>query len=89
MESREQFTRQVDIGLISFGELEAQVARRLLKDFKINMAFISVHKRAIQTLKIILIKIDDVIPIVKVSALNERSYGYFEGWINGNYKNLW
>ena len=74
-----RFTGETDIDLSTYGEAEAKQAGILLKNYKIEIAFTSVLKRAIHTLSIVLKVIDKKIPVVKSEALNERNYGDLQG----------
>jgi len=77
-----RFTGWVDVDLASKGKLEACKAGELIKELnlEINHFFSSYQKRAIETLKLILvtmrIKNDKVI---KAWELNERHYGSLTG----------
>lgn len=75
-----RFTGETDIDLSPKGEEEAKQAGFLLKNYKIEIAFTSVLKRAIHTLSIVLKEIDKKIPVVKSEALNERDYGDLQGF---------
>jgi len=74
-----RFTGEVDIDLSPQGEVEAKHAGVLLKDYAIDLVYISVLKRAIHTTLIVLEEIKKVIPIIKSAALNERNYGNLQG----------
>ena len=74
-----KFTGEVDIDLSPQGEIEAKQAGILLKNYKIDLAFTSVLKRAIHTLAIVLAEIKQKVPIFKSKALNERNYGDLQG----------
>ena len=74
-----RFTGETNIDLSTYGEAEAKQAGILLKNYKIEIAFTSVLKRAIHTLSIVLKVIDKKIPVVKSEALNERNYGDLQG----------
>lgn len=76
---KNRFTGEVDIDLSVQGEEEARNAGRLLKDFPLDIAFVSALKRAIHTLQIVLAEMDRQMPIVKSAALNERNYGKLQG----------
>jgi len=74
------FTGWTDVALAEQGVDEAHQAGRKLVDFKFDLAFTSVLKRAIDTLTIILEEIEQInIPITKDEALNERNYGDLQG----------
>ena len=76
-----RFTGWVDVDLSEKGRKEAEEAGKKIKDFKINKAYTSVLKRAINTLDIALTAagMKDRIPIVRDPALNERHYGALQG----------
>ena len=74
-----RFTGSEDVDLSPLGIEEAQESAHLLKKYKIDFAFTSVLKRSVHTLDIILDFIGNNIPIIKSSALNERSYGDLQG----------
>lgn len=74
-----KFTGWVDIELSELGIEEAKKAGQALKDFKFDVVFTSVLKRAINTADII----SDIIgykgEFIKNEALNERHYGDLQG----------
>ena len=75
-----RFTGWVDIPLSLKGEEEARTAGRKLIGFRFDRAYVSVLKRAIDTLGIVLEVIGQTdIPIEKDQALNERMYGELQG----------
>lgn len=75
-----RFTGEVDVALTPLGEEEARKAGQLLKTYRIDEAYTSVLKRAIQSLDIILIETNNTsLPVTKSSALNERNYGELQG----------
>ena len=75
-----RFTGETDVDLTPLGEEEASNAGKLIKAYRIDEAFTSVLKRAIETLDIILKETNNTnIPINKSSALNERNYGDLQG----------
>jgi len=74
-----RFTGEVDIDLSPQGEEEAKHAGILLKNFRIDLAFTSVLKRAAHTLSIVLNEVEKKIPVFKSKALNERNYGDLQG----------
>jgi len=75
-----RFTGWVDITLSAKGEEEARAAGRKLIGFRFDRAYVSVLKRAIDTLSIVLKVIGQTdIPIEKDQALNERMYGELQG----------
>jgi len=76
------FTGWTDVELTDKGRSEAAAAGQLLHelDFKFDIAFTSVLKRAIHTLWIMLDEMERVwIPVVRDWRLNERHYGALQG----------
>jgi len=74
------FTGWTDVDLADKGREEALHAAIKLKEYKFDLAYTSVLKRAIDTLDIILQEIGQTdIPITKDEALNERHYGDLQG----------
>ena len=76
------FTGWTDVELTDKGRSEAAAAGRLLRelDFKFDIAYTSVLKRAIHTLWLMLDEMDRVwIPVVRDWRLNERHYGALQG----------
>ena len=75
-----RFTGWVDVELSDLGRKEAEEAGRKLKDFKIDKAYTSVLKRAMNTCDIALKAAGKTgIPIERDEALNERHYGDLQG----------
>ena len=75
-----RFTGETDVDLTPLGREEAAKAGKLIKPYRIDEAFTSVLKRAIETLDIILKETaTTTIPIKKSAALNERNYGDLQG----------
>jgi 2,3-bisphosphoglycerate-dependent phosphoglycerate mutase len=75
-----RFTGELDVPLSSQGIEEAKAAAQKLKEYKIDIAFTSNLKRAIETLQIIVTaEKDRPLPMVKNEALNERNYGELQG----------
>ena len=75
-----RFTGWVDVPITELGAEEARRAGTLLKGMKFDVAFVSVLKRAQQTLDIILEVIGQKgLPVVADQALNERHYGDLQG----------
>lgn len=74
-----KFTGWVDIDLSDQGKEEAKKAAELLKEYKFDMVFTSVLKRAINTANIILEYNSSKPTIVRDKALNERHYGDLQG----------
>ncbi len=76
------FTGWTDIGLSENGINEAKNAGKILaaNDFKFDYAFVSLLKRALQTLWFTLEEMDQLwIPWEKSWRLNERHYGALQG----------
>ena len=76
------FTGWTDVDLTEKGVNEAAAAGQLLKelDYRFDIAYTSVLKRAIRTLWIMLDEMDRVwIPVVRDWRLNERHYGALQG----------
>ncbi|MEI6296344.1 MAG: 2,3-diphosphoglycerate-dependent phosphoglycerate mutase [bacterium] len=75
------FTGWVDVDLSPQGEDEAHKAGKSLKEagMKPDMAFVSVLKRAVKTLDIVLGELGQNIPIFNSWRLNERHYGALQG----------
>ena len=80
-----RFTGWVDVELSEKGKEEAKRAGIKLKDYKIDKAYTSILKRAINTLDIALQSAgkSGQIPIVRDIALNERHYGALQGLNKG------
>lgn len=75
-----RFTGWIDIDLSPKGEEEAKKAAELLQGYKFDLAFTSDLIRAQHTLDIILDGIgQNMIPVQKDLALNERMYGDLQG----------
>ncbi|MEP7127468.1 MAG: 2,3-bisphosphoglycerate-dependent phosphoglycerate mutase [Chitinophagales bacterium] len=75
-----RFTGWLDVPLTEHGIQEAESAAVKLFEYKIDIAYTSKLKRAIDTLNIILdMKKNDHIPIIENVALNERNYGELQG----------
>ena len=77
-----RFTGWTDVDLSENGLLEARQAGEILKNnnFKFDVAYTSVLKRAIRTLWIVLHEMDLMwIPVYKCWRLNERHYGALQG----------
>ena len=77
-----RFTGWTDVGLSEKGVQEAKEAANLLKEggFTFDLAFTSVLRRGIQTLWIVLDKMDLMwIPVHRSWRLNERHYGALQG----------
>ena len=76
------FTGWTDVDLTKQGKLEAQQAGEIINqlDFKIDVAYTSLLKRAIHTLWVILDEIDRAwLPVHRDWRLNERHYGSLQG----------
>ena len=75
-----RFTGWVDIDLSEKGRKEAEEAGKKLKDFKIDKAYTSVLKRAINTLDIAMKAAGkNGMSVIRDQALNERHYGDLQG----------
>jgi 2,3-bisphosphoglycerate-dependent phosphoglycerate mutase len=77
-----RFTGWTDVELSDRGRQEAREAGRLLRSggYIFDVAFVSVLRRAIDTLKIVLdVTGQKDIPIIKDWRLNERHYGALQG----------
>lgn len=76
------FTGWTDVGLSEKGVIEANEAGFVLKenDFDFDVCYCSYLKRAINTLNIVLERMDrQWLPVVKSWKLNERHYGALQG----------
>lgn len=76
------FTGWTDVGLSDTGKKEAESAGELLKDeeYDFDVCYTSYLKRAIQTLNIVLERLDrEWLPVIKSWRLNERHYGALQG----------
>jgi 2,3-bisphosphoglycerate-dependent phosphoglycerate mutase len=76
------FTGWTDVELTDKGMQEAKAAGQLLKelDYKFDVAYTSVLRRAIWTLWLMLDEMDRVwIPVIRDWRLNERHYGALQG----------
>ena len=76
------FTGWTDVDLTEQGIQEAKAAGQLLRDldYKFDIAYTSVLKRAIWTLWLMLDEMDRVwIPVIRDWRLNERHYGALQG----------
>jgi 2,3-bisphosphoglycerate-dependent phosphoglycerate mutase len=71
------FTGWVDVDLSDEGRLEAQKAKKLLKNYIFDVVFTSRLKRAQETADIVIGAQKPL--IISDAALNERSYGELEG----------
>jgi 2,3-bisphosphoglycerate-dependent phosphoglycerate mutase len=77
-----RFTGWTDVDLSDRGREEARRAGRLLKEqgFTFDLAFVSVLKRAVRTLWIVLDEMDLMwLPVRHSWRLNERHYGALQG----------
>jgi len=77
-----RFTGWTDVDLNEKGLGEAKAAGELLKKegYSFDRAFVSVLKRALRTLSIVLDELDELwIPVDKSWRLNERHYGSLQG----------
>ena len=76
------FTGWTDVGLSEKGIIEANEAGFLLKEnnFDFDVCYCSYLKRAINTLNIVLERMDrQWLPVIKTWKLNERHYGALQG----------
>ncbi len=75
-----RFTGWVDVELSEKGKTEAEAAGKKLAPYKIDKAYTSVLKRAINTLDIAMKAAGKTgIPVTRNQALNERHYGALQG----------
>jgi 2,3-bisphosphoglycerate-dependent phosphoglycerate mutase len=75
-----RFTGWIDIPLTEQGKKDAFASGKLFSDIPIDIAFTSVLIRAIETLDQALLGAQqDLVPVVKDQALNERMYGDLQG----------
>ena len=75
-----RFTGWVDVELSPKGIMEATEAGKKLTAYKIDKAYTSILKRAINTLDLALKSAGKTnLPIVRDAALNERHYGALQG----------
>ncbi|EZQ12046.1 MULTISPECIES: 2,3-diphosphoglycerate-dependent phosphoglycerate mutase [Acidianus] len=74
-----RFTGWVDVPLTEKGREEAKRAGKLIKGYRIDVAYTSVLSRATETLDIILEEMGVKVPIIRDQALNERHYGNLQG----------
>lgn len=77
-----RFTGWADIDLTNQGQLEAELAGKLIKELKIDFykCFTSQLKRAVNSLNIILKILDKSnLEVIRSSKLNERHYGGLTG----------
>lgn len=77
-----RFTGWTDVGLTDLGQMEARSGGKLLMegDYKFDIAYTSVLKRAIKTLWLVLEETGfEWIPVIRAWQLNERHYGALQG----------
>ena len=74
-----RFTGWVDVPLTAQGESEAKNAAKLIKKYKIDVAYTSALTRAQKTLSLILETNNWSVPVIRDQALNERHYGDLAG----------
>ena len=77
-----RFTGWTDVDLTDLGQTEARSGGRLLKEgeYKFDIAYTSVLKRAIKTLWLVLEETGlEWIPVIRAWQLNERHYGTLQG----------
>ncbi|MBI2330250.1 2,3-diphosphoglycerate-dependent phosphoglycerate mutase [Candidatus Daviesbacteria bacterium] len=77
------WTGLTDVGLTEKGKKEAQIAGKAIKGINFQIAFVSVLKRAKETLEEIEKILGVKLPAIENAALNERDYGDYTG------KNKW
>ncbi len=77
----DRFTGWVDVPLTDVGRKQAEKAGESIKKegLQFQVAYTSVLNRAIETLEIVMKTIQQNIPVIKDSALNERMYGDLQG----------
>ncbi len=78
---KNKFTGWTDVGLSKKGIAESKQAGQILKkeDYKFDIAFCSMLKRAKQTLKYLLREMNLKIPVKYSWRLNEKHYGALQG----------
>ncbi len=75
-----RFTGNLDVPLTALGKAEAKIAGDKLMAYSFDHAYDSTLMRAQESLRIILVQIDQTnIPIIHEAALNERMYGNLQG----------
>jgi len=75
-----RFTGWVDVELSAKGIQEADTAGKKLASYKIDKAYTSILKRAINTLDLAMKSAGKTgLPIIRDAALNERHYGALQG----------
>ena len=76
-----RFTGWFDVDLTQEGKKEAETAGKLIKNLniEINKCFTSCQKRAIETLSLVIKKLEAKKEIIKAWELNERHYGNLTG----------
>jgi 2,3-bisphosphoglycerate-dependent phosphoglycerate mutase len=77
-----RFTGWTDVDLTDLGRTEARSGGRLLREgeYKFDVAYTSVLKRAIKTLWLVLEETGfEWIPVIRAWQLNERHYGALQG----------
>ena len=76
-----RFTGWFDVDLTQKGKEEAETAGKLIKNLniEINKCFTSCQKRAIETLSLVIKKLEGKKEIIKAWELNERHYGNLTG----------
>jgi 2,3-bisphosphoglycerate-dependent phosphoglycerate mutase len=75
-----RFTGSVDVDITSRGVQEAKHAAFLIRDYRPDVAYTSVLRRAVHTLAVILdaMGIPDL-TVIRTAAFNERNYGDLQG----------
>ncbi len=85
-----RFTGWVDVELSAKGVNEANEAGKKLAGYKIDKAYTSILKRAINTLDLALQSAGKTgLPIIRDKALNERHYGALQGLNKAETANLY
>ncbi|AKQ64499.1 Phosphoglycerate mutase [Myxococcus hansupus] len=74
-----RFTGSVDVPLTAQGAEEARRAAAGLRNIQFQVAYTSTLVRAYDTLGIILLELQQALPVIRDAALNERSYGDLQG----------
>ena len=75
-----RFTGWVDVELSPKGAQEAEAAGKKLAGYKIDQAYTSILKRAMDTLDLSMKSAGKIkLPIIRTAALNERHYGALQG----------
>ena len=75
----DRFTGLVDVPLSPQGVEECKCAARMIRRYRLHIAFTSMLKRAYESLSIILNELSVHLITVHAAALNERCYGVLQG----------